>query len=92
MSAKLLKIDGTATDITPANGKSFTLQECYKAIGCEMIQVVRLKKNQILIVDEEGLLKGNPIVNTEATRLAREAGTAEGIVGNAIMCPSKMLK
>lgn len=92
MIAQLLKPDGTYSDIVPKNGKNFKLDETYAILGVDIVQVVRLKKNQILIVDEEGLLKNNPQINHAASKLAQEAGTAEGIVGNAIWCDSKMFK
>lgn len=92
MNAKLLLADGRSSEIMPKNGKHFSLEECYAIIDCQTIEVVALGDGMMLIVDEEGLLKANPKVNALATQLAREAGTAEGIVGNAIWCPSRMLK
>lgn len=92
MTAKLLKIDGTSVDIIPENGKDFKLHECYKHIGCDIIEVVYLDGKNILIIDEEGLLKEDATVNRKATTLAREAGTATAIVGNVILCSHKMLK
>lgn len=92
--AKLLKPNKPEEIVAPKNGKSFTLDEVYKLLDVQMIEVVRLKGNLILICDEEGLLHKDPVVNREATRLYQEsAGTQSvGIVGNAILCSSKQFK
>jgi hypothetical protein len=92
MTAKLLKTDGTATDIAPVNGTDFTLEECYAHIGCEIIEVIyHLPDDQVLIVDEDGFRNKNPQANYLATILARAAGLEGPIVGNAILCPASML-
>lgn len=79
-------------EIEPKNGTDFTLEECYKHIGCDMVELVNLRDGRILIVDEEGLLKSDFVVNHEASKLARKARASEGIVGNAILCPEEMFK
>ena len=61
--------------ITPENGKNFTLQELYKLCECDMIQAVPLRKTgavkldgkivkeampeQLLLCDEDGKLKAD---------------------------------
>ena len=92
MKARLIKTDGTETEITPENGTDFQLEECYKHIGCDLIQVVYLSEEEIMIVDEEGLMKSNFEVNHKASRIAVRARAAEGIVGNAMVIPSSMFK
>ncbi len=92
MTAKLLKSDGTSTNVSPANGVSFKLHECYELIDCEYVEVVYLDGENILIVDEEGLMNPEFIINQEATIYARIAGTATTIAGNAILCPHEMFK
>ena len=51
--------------------KKLELHDCYKAIGCEMVEMVGAKvggKSYIIILDEEGKLKGRAL-NPVATRL-----------------------
>ena len=92
--AKLIKPKGSAEDVSPKNGKSFTLDEVYELLEVQMVEVVRLKDGLILICDEEGLFKSNPVINTEATRMYQESAKTQsvGIVGNAILCSSKQFK
>lgn len=80
--------------VTPEDGldRPFRLHELYDLLDCSMIEVVNLHgmfEGLILIVDEEGKLKGDPKVNVSATALAY-AGQAiyEGdlIIGPAILC------
>jgi hypothetical protein len=87
MNAIFLPTVTEPTEIVPANGSDFTLQELYNAIGCEMIEIVYLPNDIILIVDEEGMLKPNPVINRLASHFAHQR-----IVGNAILCPKAMVK
>jgi hypothetical protein len=91
-NAKLIKADGTETEIQPINGKNFSLTECYQHLNCDLIEVVYLNDKEILIVDEEGLLKSNCAVNVKASTIAVRAKASDGIVGDAIHCPSSMLE
>lgn len=86
MDAQFISTDGTYKTIKPANGSDFTLEELYNLIGCDLIEVVSLDGDKIMIVDEEGLLKGSRI-NHEASAIC-----LAHIVGNAVFCPSDMLK
>ena len=54
--SKLYKTDGTIEDFNPANGKEFTLDEMQKAVG-GYIELVYLPNNEVLVVDEEGMIK-----------------------------------
>lgn len=101
--AKLLSTDGTSKEISPANGKYFTLKELYTLIGCQWVEVVYLNNaayhegdedSDIMIGDEEGRLCDNPIENPEATRIYRESWSPNhngvtNIVGNIVLCKSK---
>ena len=91
MIAILIKPDGTETKIAPKNGKDFQLEELYKLIGCELIEVVyHIKgKGLIMIVDEEGKLKPNSQPNLQATKYLEFSDT---IVGNAVICQKSMFK
>jgi len=74
----LLKADGTKTEVTPINGKYFTLEEQQEYAGgyVEYVYLDKTQKGRILIVDEDGLSKGRPVnednssysVTTSATK------------------------
>lgn len=80
-----------ATSLPPANGTDYTLKECCAHLRCDMIEVVRIAPiggvEQILIVDEEGALRGGRVYNRVASLLAGHT-----IVGPAILCPSSALR
>jgi len=81
------------TIVKPINGTDFQLDELYKLLKVEMIEVVTLHKGMIIICDEEGLLKDEPILNIPATRLYQQHyGPEVAIFGNAIICESRELK
>jgi len=91
-TAYLFKTGGMILEIEPLNQKDFTLSECYNFLKCELIEVVNLSDGRIMIIDEEGKLKPNEI-NRRATILyQRDRQTNDMIVGDAIVCSSKLLK
>jgi hypothetical protein len=97
--ATLYKHTGEVVTVEPANGKAFTLAECYTLLGCDMIQVLRgFKGREIMVIDEEAKCKDGwqERWNTRATILTREhkIGLQPGdmIVGHALVCKGKELK
>jgi len=81
-----------AVEITPHNGTNFGLKELYGIIGCQLIQVINLNDDEIMIMDEEGKLSGQP-VNLLATAHADHViSPNDCIVGIAVICPSSMLQ
>ena len=59
----LYKTDGTQEEVNPSNGKNFTLDELYKLLDCDTIEVIYLQeetkpKDLIMIGDEESGLFG----------------------------------
>jgi hypothetical protein len=84
--ATLIGEDGSAKDLQPANlRQGFTLAELYAVLGCDVVEVVRLR-NRILVIDENGKLVGRP-VNAFATMLARGVLQPDDyIVGPALLC------
>ncbi len=56
-------------NIMPANNRHFSLQELYKLIDTDTIQVLELYDNTIMIIDEEGKLKDKAVINKIATQL-----------------------
>lgn len=80
--ATLIKVDGSQKDVFPADKENgFTLEELYGLLECEMIEIATtFQDGKMLVVDEEGLLKPDPIVNQVASMLV-----GDYIVGNAIV-------
>ena len=85
----LLLVDGISREVTPENGKNYTLKELYALLGCSSVEVVypRGKKDYILICDDEGMFVSEPKVNHAASLI-----NGDGIVGNALLCHTSRLK
>jgi len=77
--ATIIKITGEIENIEPSNGKMFTLKELQKAVN-GYIQIVPVDSDKLMVVDEEGLLKPNPQLNIEASKIA-----GQQIVGQVII-------
>ena len=95
MKAKLLKASGEVVEIKPNNGKDFKLDELYKHLQCSLVDVISLNRDDIMVVDDEGKLKANNVVNVNATMLAQENQAITSwdyIAGNAIVCNKKMIR
>jgi hypothetical protein len=90
--ATLINTDGSLWEVEPQDPlKGFQLEELYKMLECDTIEVVpTLKRGWILIIDEEGKFKENEI-NLKATALF--PGKAyDCIVGKALLCRDSQLK
>lgn len=79
--ATLFYQDGTHKRVFPnEKEKGFTLEECYKLIGCRVVELLRWGDDD-LVCDEEGMLK-------EGARLNMGIWRRYGIrlVGNVLRC------
>lgn len=90
--AILIKTDGRMQGVRPANGGDFSLEELQGFVE-GLIEIIDLTPNVIMVVNEEGkgLLEPNPA----ATVIAKARGAIfphDYIAGNALMCPSDMVK
>ena len=95
MKAKLLKASGEVVEIKPKNGTDFKLDELYKHLNCSLVEVISLNQDDIMVVDEEGKLKANNVINVNATMLAQENRAIvfwDYVVGDAIVCNKKMIR
>ena len=95
MKAKLLKASGEVVEIKPKNGTDFKLDELYKHLQCSLVEVINLNQDDIMIVDDEGKLTSNNVVNVNATKLAQENQAIifwDYIAGDAIVCNKKMIR
>jgi hypothetical protein len=92
--ATLYKSDGTRTEVQPANGrKGFQLDELYKLLGCDTIEIVRIDAKRIMVIDEEGKYRKPIVYNREASRIMHGIiQPGDFIVGHALVCLSREVK
>lgn len=88
--AKLYKNDGTILEVVPSNGTDFQIKELQEMVG-GYIEIVSAGKGKIMVIDDEGKLKGKPI-NEAATMIFMQAGFHDAIVGDALVCDDEMVK
>jgi len=88
--AQLIKVDGTKKDIIPKNKKHFKLKEMYSILSCRLVEFVRTKNEDLMILDEEGKLRNNwrNNINNKATELYKY-GEDDPIVGDVLICKDK---
>lgn len=67
--AILIKPNGKEQKVSPAHGKTFTLEELQEYVG-GYIEALYLRNDKIMFVDEDGKLKNYPI-NQKATDIAQ---------------------
>jgi len=74
--ATLLKATGEVIEIAPANGKRFTLDELYRHIETDIVEILPMgeeaHQGMMMIGDEESRLRSDYIVNEKATAIWRE--------------------
>lgn len=90
MSDVLAKCTGTLQPISPMNGESYTLTEMQHYVG-GYIETVSLSSGKVLIVDEEGKLKGK-LPNRIATGWLQEEGIHDWVVGDAMLIDREHIK
>ncbi len=90
MKGRVLYVDGSEEFIEPKNGTDFSLEEL-KTIVDGYIQIVWLKDERIMVVNEEGKIHRLPL-NVRATCIVNGEGIADTIVGNVLVCHTSMVK
>ena len=85
----IIRVDGTQEEYLPANGRHYTLAELKKAIGGGWIEIVKTRDGRLMVLDEEGKLKGFP-VNRVATALYLY-GAQDPIVGDVLVCEDRLI-
>jgi hypothetical protein len=90
VEARIIRTDGTFTDIQPNNKKDFSLKELQEIVG-GYIEIVHFKNGMIMVVDEEGKLKGYDY-NKEACKIFLTEYSNDFIVGNILYCKRKFVK
>ena len=89
MTDEIIRVDGSRAPYSPV-GAHYTLEELRKAIGGGYIQIVHTKDGRLIVMDEEGKLKGLPI-NAAATALY-PYGEHDPVVGDVLVVNSSRIK
>ena len=86
--AILYKVNGEKIEVSPQDGKKFTLAELYAMLDCNTVEVVFLRDGKIMIVDKDGKLTGRQ-ANPWATRIfhtSKRMNIYDYIAGPALVC------
>lgn len=90
MLSTVIFTDGAKKNVEPSNGTDFSLDELRGFVGGH-IELVRLSKSQVMVVNEEGKVDDLP-QNENATMLVNIAGIRDVIVGNVLVCDINKIK
>ena len=90
-TGKLITVTGKIEMVEPANGTDFDYKELRKIIGADTIQILSMRNQGWLVIDDEGKLKDKPI-NMGATLMYALFNPNDYIVGDALFCPKDMIK
>lgn len=82
--ATLYRTNGTIEDVSPKNGKKFSLEELQKFVG-GYIERVDMFNGNSMYVNEEGRFRELPININASTELSRTRDIYDFIVGNAVV-------
>ena len=88
--ALLYKADGTEEAVRPKDGRKFTLEELQRMVG-GYIEVVPLSEGRLMVLNEEGKLKGLPMNRAASVFALPHIGTGDFIVGDALVCDVALL-
>lgn len=82
--AQYITSAGKVTNVTPAHGEHFTLEELQKYVG-GYIELIYLPHENIMVVNEEG--KVNELETNELATIAIAMnGICDYIAGDALVC------
>ena len=81
----------TISEIEPANGHDFTLEELQQYVG-GLIEIVEMPTpGQIMVVNEEFLYNGSSI-NPIATAMIERPGEPAMICGSVVICDDEQVR
>lgn len=83
--AYLIKVGETPIEVEPKNGTDFGLEELQGYVD-GYIEIVRVSRTHIAVVDEEGILKQKEY-NVGASFIAEIQ-----LFGDVVICPSNMVR
>lgn len=88
---KLIMADGRIRTVVPKNGTDYTLAELQHFVD-GYIQVLRLNRRKVLVINEEGKMRGLPVNQTATTYYRLHTSSNDFIVGNALLCIKEHVK
>lgn len=93
--AQLYKVDGSITNIEPANGEAFTEEEQQELLGCKILHnsylIAPNKPYLIMVMDYEGILDKKP-ENKAAMKFWLKYNEDEmEIAGDVIVCSPSLI-
>lgn len=89
--AKIIDVKGKVTEVSPENGADFSLRELQKIVG-GYIEVLNLYGGELMVVNEEGKLKGLGINEKATVYLYHFSDYDDIVVGNVLICDSNQIK
>lgn len=90
--AKLYKVNGEIVEVEPENGSDFSLEELRSFVD-GYIEVAHLDNERIMVINEEGKIKGLPYNENATAEYNRAMGyKADYIVGDALVCGKAQIK
>lgn len=90
MGDDLLVKDGCMRPIKPMNGRHYTLTELQTYVG-GYVQTLKVGNGKLLVIDEEGKLKGK-LPNRIATGWILREGYQDFIVGTALLIDAEHIQ
>ena len=92
MKGILIIPGGGVAALAPANGSDYTLEELQESVGGN-IEIIDISPKVIMVVNEDGkhILPPNGMA-TVIARVQKAIFPNDYIAGNALMCPSEMVK
>lgn len=90
MQSIVITTDGLRRNAEPSNGMNFSLEELSNIVKGH-IEIVRLSKTQVMVVNEESKLIGLDI-NPYASLIVQLTGVCDTINGNVLICDVDKIK
>lgn len=89
--ARIIKANGEITEVSPANGKDFKLEELQTIVD-GYIEVIWMPEDKIMVINEEGKLLKLP-VNEKATKIYQDNFCyPDIIVGDVLVCDANQVE
>jgi hypothetical protein len=87
MEATFIPVDGKIRKVTPANGKTFNVQELQSFVGgyIEIIPTAA-KVSAMMVINERGKLEKLPVNVIASSVWSEVVGEADYIAGPALLC------
>jgi hypothetical protein len=86
--ATLYRTDGTTAELKPGNGVTWTLEEWYKLLSTDTVDIVSTVDGRYLVIDDYGKLRKREL-NIPATRLYIH-GRSDWVAGDALVVDTKL--